>query len=112
MPFRWLKPEKEPKRAHIVEIGNDEGDHVIVNVKNKTEAKKVEKIVRNAGGTVDTDEAIYHRSAAAQDNYNHRDHSQLRYHHGAVVNPNEDLEPEVDDDSINERNEVPAEGGW
>lgn len=112
MAFGWLNPKKEPKRAHIVEIGTDVGDHVVVNVKTKTEAKKVEKIVKDAGGTVDTDEGIYKDSRRAQKRYEQRDHNQLRYSSGAVVNKNEDLEPEIDDDSIRERNEVPAEGGW
>ena len=112
MGFGWLNPDKEPKRAHIVEIGNDEGDHVVVNVKNKNEAKKVEKIVKDASGTMDTDEGIYHNSGRAQNNYKNRDHHQLRYGSDAVVDKNEDLEAEVDDDSIRERDEVPAEGGW
>lgn len=105
--FDWFKADEEDKV--IGEISNDAGDHVVFEVPAKKEGK-VRRIMRENKIEHDRDEQASQKYNAAK--RNQRDPHQHRYHMDKVVNPNEDLEPEVDNDSITERNEQAAEGGW
>lgn len=103
---KWWEQEES-----LVEISNDKGDHVVVHCDNLDQAHEVEGMVRRAGGTSDRDaQGVNERDAGRK--WWQRDHDQVRVRSAPVVDPNEDLEPETDDDSITERNEQSANGGW
>jgi len=110
--FGWLKPEEEPEDSALVEISNDSGTHIVVNTPTHDDALDVEGWVRRGtGATSDRDESLSQTRRAKQE-YNARDSQELRVRSSRVVNPREDLEPEEDDDSIIERDEQAADGGW
>ena len=110
--FGWLKPEEEPEDSGLVEISDDRGTHIVVNTPTHEDAMDVEGLTRReAGAKSDRDELLSRERRAAQE-YDARDHDELRVRSGRVVNSNEDLEPEEDDDSIRERDEQSATNGW
>lgn len=112
--FGWLKPEEEPEDRSLVEISDDQGTHIVVNTPTHDEALDVEGQVRHAtGAKSDRDERLSEaRPMEAQMEYDSRDPDQLRVRSSRVVDPNEDLEPEEDDDSILEPDEQPATRWW
>ena len=119
MIFGWLKPEEEPEGKALTEISNDKGDHVVVETDSLDDAYTVQGIARKYGdATVDKDEGRTGKIAEME--YEARDSEQLRVRSGKVEDPNEDLEPESDDDSLKEYDEQPnnvdgdqsSSGGW
>lgn len=108
--FGWLKSEEEPEDRIVGEISNDSGDHAVFDVPAAGEGT-VRRIMREGKIDRDRDEQVRRQYNAAE-KVDKRDSDQLRYHMERVVDPNEDLEPEQDDDSITEPDEHPAEGGW
>lgn len=112
--FGWLKPEEEPEDSALVEISDDRGTHIVVNTPTQDDALDVEGWTRRgAGAKGDRDERLAEaRPIEAQMQYDSRDHDELRVRSGRVVDPNEDLEPEEDDDSIVEPDEQPATRWW
>ncbi|MEE4204489.1 MAG: hypothetical protein V2I45_12735 [Halieaceae bacterium] len=112
MVFGWLRPEEEPEDSSLVEISDDNGTHIVVNTPTQDDALDVEGWTRRgAGARSDRDEALS-QERRAERQYDYRDHYELRVRSGRVVDNHEDLEPEVDDDSVTEANEQAAEGGW
>ena len=110
--FGWLRPEEEPEDRSLVEISDDRGTHIVVNIPTHDDALDVEGQVRYAtGAKSDRDESLSQERRAARD-YDNRDHEQLRVRSARVVDSTEDLEPEEDDDSVVEANEQPATKGW
>lgn len=110
--FGWLKPEEEPADSSLVEISDDRGTHIVVNTPTHDDALDVEGWTRSGSGAKsDRDESLANEARADQ-RWDRRDHDELRVRGSRVVGPNEDLEPEGDDDSVTERDEQPAEGGW
>lgn len=101
--------EEEGDRS-LIEISNDNGDHWVADIPNDG-VKETEKALRDAGVEQDKDDRLLNvfRANRVVDN---RDSDQYRYRSEPVVDENEDLEAEQDDDSITERNEQAAEGGW
>jgi hypothetical protein len=106
--FDWFKPDEEDRS--LVEISNDAGDHWVADIPT-SEVKETEQALRDAGLEQDNDDCLINIFGARRivDN---RDAQQCRYRSERVVNESEDLEAEQDDDSLTERNEQPAEGGW
>ena len=93
----------------IGEISNDAGDHAVYEIPTR-EAKQVEGILRDAGVERDRDEALSRKDPrVAQRTVERRDSEQLRYHQDRVSDGTEDLETEVDDDSLSEPDEVSAD---
>lgn len=110
--FGWLRPEEEPEDSSLVEISDDNGTHIVVSTPTYDDALDVEGWTRRgAGAKSDRDESLG-RERRAQQQYEARDHDELRVRSARVVDANEDLEPEVDDDNVTERDDQPAEGGW
>ncbi len=116
-----LDPKKEPKDAHLVEISDDKGNHVVVNLSSEDDALDVEGLARRVGkAETDKDEQLSRLGRAGSRQYDSRDHDKLRVRSGPVVNPNADLEAEEDDDSTFDGNrdddmepdEVVADGPW
>lgn len=108
----WLRPEEEPEDSALVEISDDSGTHIVVNTPTHDDALDVEGWTRRgAGAKSDRDEALS-RERRAEREYDYRDHDELRVRSGRVVDSNEDLEPEVDDDSVTEQSEQSASNGW
>lgn len=110
MIFGWLRPEDEDEDRVIGEVSNDRGDHVVFDIPADGE-DTVDRIMRDSGVRHDHDAQEARRSDAVR-RWNRRDHDELRYHTDVVVNHDEEIESEVDDDSITERDEQPASGGW
>lgn len=108
--FGWLKPEEEPEDRIVGEISNDQGDHVVFDIASEDEGA-MRRIMRDEGIDRDRDDHLS-RQRGADEKWDRRDHDQHRYHMDRVVDASEDLEAEVDDDSVEERDEQPAEGGW
>lgn len=104
--FGWLKPEEEPEDRSLIEISNDSGDHYVANVPSDGVAK-TERALRDADVERDKDDQLSRQYNAAE-KAESRDKEQYRYRSEPVVNSKEDLEAEVDDDSILERNEQPS----
>lgn len=93
----------------VGELSSDGGDHVVYEVPTSA-AKTVERLMRDAGVERDRDEDLLSRDPrVAQRMVGSRDSQQLRYRQARVVDPSEDREPEVDDDSVVESDEVSAE---
>ncbi len=110
--FGWLKPEEEPEDKQLVEISDDRGNHIVIDAQSEDDALDMQGIARRDGGAVvDRDEALS-RERRAEQEYNARDHDQLRVRSAPVEQPNEDREPETDDDSVTESNEQSATNGW
>ena len=108
--FGWLKPEEEDGDRVIGEISNDRGDHAVFDIPADGE-DDVDRIMRDNGVRNDHDEQEGSRYDAER-RWNRRDHDELRYHTDDVVDRDEDREAEVDDDTITERDEQSASGGW
>ena len=109
---RRLKPEEEPKDKHLVEISDDRGNHIVIDAQSEDDALDMQGIARQYGGAVvDRDEALSGERRAEQE-YNARDHDQLRVRSAPVEQPNVDLEAEEDDDSVTESNSQSATNGW
>lgn len=93
----------------VGELSSDGGDHVVYEVPTSA-AKTVECLMRDAGVERDRDSELLSRDPrVARRMVDSRDSRQLRYRQERVVNPSEDQEPEVDDDSVVEPDEVSAE---
>jgi hypothetical protein len=110
MVFRWLRPEEEDEDRVIGEVSNDRGDHAVFDIPADGE-DDVERIMRDNSVRYDHDEQEASR-ADAESRWSRRDHDELRYHTDDVFDHDEDKEPEVDDDTVDERDEQSASGGW
>ncbi|MDB9529921.1 hypothetical protein PN498_28300 [Oscillatoria sp. CS-180] len=108
--LEWFKPEDESADRVVGEISNDSGDHAVFDVPADGQ-ETVERIMRDNNVERDRDDQLRRQYDAAR-RVDQRDSEQHRYRMEPVVDSNEDLEPEQDDDSITERNEQPASGGW
>ncbi|MGB5975631.1 MAG: hypothetical protein WBG38_20055 [Nodosilinea sp.] len=108
--FGWLRPEEEDEDRVIGEVSNDRGDHVVFDIPADGE-DDIDRIMRENQVRYDHDDQEARRADAVS-RWNRRDHDELRYHTDDVVSHDEEDEPEVDDDSITERDEQPASGGW
>ncbi|WP_204141340.1 hypothetical protein [Halomicronema sp. CCY15110] len=109
MVFGWLRPEEDDDRV-IGEISNDRGDHAVFDIPADGE-DDVDRIMRDHGVRNDHDEQESRRYDAER-RWERRDHDELRYRTDDVVDRDEDREPEEDDDTIDERDEQSASGGW
>ena len=94
----------------IGEISIDRGDHVVFEIPADGE-DDLDRIMGDHRVRYDHDEQESRRMDADR-RWDRRDHDELRYHTDDVVKHGEDDEPEVDDDSIDERDEQSATGGW
>lgn len=95
--FGWLRPEEEPDNTIIGEISDGDGHHVVFEIPAEDEGA-LRRMMRES--------QIQRESTGRQQN------DGLSYHMEKAANNQEDLEPEEDDDSIDERDEQPATGGW
>lgn len=108
--FGWLRPEEEDEDRVIGEVSNDQGDHVVFDIPANGE-DDIDRIMRKNRVKHDHDDQESRRADAVS-RWNRRDHDELRYHTDDVVSHDEEDEPEVDDDSITERDDQAASGGW
>jgi hypothetical protein len=106
--FDWFKDDEEDRS--LIEISNDAGDHWVADVPTDG-VKETERALRDAGVKEDNDDLISKIFGASRI-ADKRDSEESRYRSDRVVDEEEDLEAEQDDDSLTERDEQPAEGGW
>lgn len=93
----------------LFQVSNDNGDHYVVSVPT-SEADEVEGWFGRAKMKEDWDDEIPYQSRERE--YDKRDHDEHRWTSDRVVDDDADLEPDEDDDSIDERDEQAASGGW
>jgi len=106
----WLTPEADDEDRIVGEISNDRGDHAVFEVPAQAE-QTIKRIMRDHNVAIDRDDQLSRQYNAAKQ-ANQRDRDQLRYRMDRVGDRSEDLEAEQDDDSIRERDEQVADGGW
>lgn len=92
--FGWLKPEAEAEDRSLIEISNDSGDHLVVDIPTKG-VQETEKALREAGVARDDDERLVNTYQPSRI-VDSRDSSQHRYRSERVVDEGEDLEDSHD----------------